>query len=289
MDSNNHEAGYYEKLDGNRVLCRLCPHHCNIRPDHTGICGVRHNREGTLYAMSYGGITSVALDPIEKKPLARFNPGSMILSVGSYGCNFKCTFCQNHSISMCKPETIYISPEDLVQKALKLKPNGNIGIAYTYNEPLISYEYVYDCCVPARENGLKNVIVSNGYIEQEPLKELLPFVDAMNIDLKSFGDDFYSKICGGVPEHVRNTIETSSKSCHVEVTTLIIPGLNDSENEMDSLVSWLASVNPEIPLHLSRFFPTYKMQDRPPTPVETIRSLVRIAKQRLKYVYTGNI
>ena len=190
---------------------------------------------------------------------------------------------------MEKPETIEIPPDLLIQKALELKPHHNIGIAYTYNEPLISYEYVYDCSKLARENGLKNVIVSNGYVSIDPLKALLPYVDAMNIDLKSFGDDFYSRICGGLPKYVRNTIEMAAGSCHVEVTTLIIPGLNDSVEEMNSLVTWLASINPEIPLHLSRFFPGFQMQDRPPTPIQTIQSLVKVAKQHMKYVYAGNI
>lgn len=288
-ESIAHTAMFFEKLKDDRVLCRLCPHNCNIPSGRTGICGVRHNHDGVLMAESYGQITSVSLDPIEKKPLARFHPGSSILSAGSYGCNFKCTFCQNHTISMCKPETVHIPPDLLVQKAVELKPQRNIGIAYTYNEPLISYEYVYDCSRLAKEYDLKNVVVTNGYIEQAPLKGLLPFIDAMNIDLKSFGDDFYSKICGGLPEHVMSTIETASKACHVEVTTLIIPDLNDSEDEMESLASWLASINPEIPLHLSRFFPKYKMQDRPPTSTGTIKALERIAGRHLKYVYTGNM
>lgn len=253
-------------------------------------------------AESYGQITSLALDPIEKKPLARFHPGSFILSAGSYGCNFRCRFCQNHTISMnrmqndsqdpCRagwPGSVYISPENLVEKALELVPEGNIGIAYTYNEPLIAYEYVYDCSRLAHEKGLKNVVVSNGYISMEPLQEILPFIDAFNIDLKSFKDEFYTKICAGMPEPVKNTIKLAAASCHVEVTTLIIPGLNDSEAEMEELSAWLSSISPDIPLHLTRFFPNYKMQDRPPTPPDTIYSLVRIAREHLKYVYTGNL
>lgn len=301
-DRTAHPARYYEKLDDNRIRCLLCPHQCDIRPGHTGICGVRRNPGGTLMAESYGQITSLALDPIEKKPLARFHPGSFILSAGSYGCNFRCPFCQNHTISMnrmqndrqdtCRagwPRSVYISPEDLVEKALELVPEGNIGIAYTYNEPLIAYEYVYDCSRLAHEKGLKNVVVSNGYISMEPLQEILPFIDAFNIDLKSFKDEFYTKICAGMPEPVKNTIKLAAASCHVEVTTLIIPGLNDSEAEMEELSAWLSSISPDIPLHLTRFFPNYKMQDRPPTPPDTIYSLVRIAREHLKYVYTGNL
>lgn len=301
-DNKQHHAIYYEELDNRRVRCHLCPHHCNIPSGHTGICGVRHNHDGVLVAESYGQITALALDPIEKKPLARFHPGSLILSAGSYGCNLKCSFCQNHTISMSRKQaakqdpfrigrsrSVYISPEDLVEKAIDLVPEGNVGIAYTYNEPLISYEYVYDCSRLARKNGLKNVLVSNGYVSQEPLRRLLPFIDAMNIDLKSFGDEFYREICGGVSQHVKNTIEMAAKSCHVEVTTLIIPGLNGSEEEMEDLVSWLSSLSPDIPLHLSRFFPNYKMLDRPPTPPEKIYSLVDIAREYLRYVYTGNL
>lgn len=295
------EAMYYDKLEEGKVRCLLCPHGCIIRPGHTGICGVRYNREGTLVAESYGQIMALALDPIEKKPLARFYPGSFILSCGSYGCNFRCSFCQNHAISMYRIRDAYsgsdvtgrrpvhIPPENLAEKALELAADSNIGVAYTYNEPFISYEYVYDCSRLVHENGLKNVLVTNGYVSPKPLKELLPYIDAMNIDLKSFRDDFYRKICGGCLEPVKSTIETAAGLCHVEITTLIIPGLNDSAEEMEELSSWLSSVSPEIPLHITRFFPNYKMQDRPPTPPETIYSLVRIARKHLKYVYTGNI
>lgn len=299
---SNHPAMYYEKLDNAMVRCRLCPHRCVLRPGHAGICGVRRNDSGALIAESYGQITSLALDPIEKKPLARFHPGSFILSAGSYSCNFRCRFCQNHTISLSsvmdndqasfhgrRPDSVYVSPDVLVDKALELVPEGNIGIAYTYNEPLIGYEYVYDCSRLAHEKGLKNVVVTNGYISREPLQELLPFIDAFNIDLKSFRDAFYRKVCGGLSEPVKETIAAAAASCHVEVTTLIIPGLNDSDEEMEALAAWLASVSPDIPLHLSRFFPRYKMLDRPPTPPEKIYSLVDIAREHLKYVYTGNL
>lgn len=299
---SNHPAMYYEKLDNAMVRCRLCPHRCVLRPGHAGICGVRRNDSGALIAESYGQITALALDPIEKKPLARFHPGSFILSAGSYSCNFRCRFCQNHTISLSsvmdndqasfhgrRPDSVYVSPDILVDKALELVPEGNIGIAYTYNEPLIGYEYVYDCSRLAHEKGLKNVVVTNGYISREPLQELLPFIDAFNIDLKSFRDAFYRKVCGGLSEPVKETIAAAAASCHVEVTTLIIPGLNDSDEEMEALAAWLASVSPDIPLHLSRFFPRYKMLDRPPTPPEKIYSLVDIAREHLKYVYTGNL
>lgn len=283
------KALYFEPLEESKVRCVLCPHHCLIASGKSGICGVRENRSGQLYGTSYGEITSISLDPIEKKPLARFHPGSSILSVGSFGCNLKCSFCQNHGISMEKPDSLYLSPRELVDKALALVPRGNIGIAYTYNEPLISYEYVLDCSRLARREGLKNVLVTNGYISQDPLAELLAFIDAMNIDLKSFQDDFYLNICGGLTSPVKQTITMSSETCHVEITTLIIPGANDSEREMEDLAKWLASVDPAIPLHINRFFPRYKMQDRPPTPVQTIHTLAGIARKHLAYVYTGNL
>ena len=232
----------------------------------------------------------MALDPIEKKPLARYRPGTRILSVGSYGCNLNCPFCQNHSISMAteeSAETVFVPPEALVQKALELVPRGNIGIAYTYNEPLISYEYVTDCARLAHENGLINVLVTNGNICEEPLRELLPLIDAMNIDLKGFTDDFYKKLHGDL-ETVKQTISAASESCHVEVTTLIIPEENDGPAEMEDLSAWLAGINADIPLHISRFFPRYRYGNKCPTPVDTVYSLAEVARRHLRYVYTGN-
>lgn len=272
------------------VLCVICPHNCVIEEGNYGYCGARMNREGRIVDDNYGKITSIALDPIEKKPLKRFFPGSAILSVGSYGCNFRCSFCQNHSISMVRSSDgcMHATPETLVEKAVKFKPQGNIGLAYTYNEPLIGFEFVFDCAKLASENGLKNVAVTNGYINEKPLKALLPYIDAFNIDLKSFSPDFYKSI-GGDLEVVKRSIEIASEKSHVEVTTLIIAGENDSEEEIRKLSQWLSSVNPEIPLHISRFFPAYKMKDRNPTPAETIFKLADTARKSLKYVYLGNI
>ena len=272
------------------AICEICPHRCSIEEGKTGFCRARVNSGGKITCVSYGRLTSIALDPIEKKPLARFFPGSKILSVGSYGCNLRCPFCQNYDISMAahkNTETCFVMPDQLVETALELIPKGNIGIAYTYNEPLIGYEYVYDCASAARENGLRNVVVTNGYLCEEPLLKLLPLIDAMNIDLKGFTDAFYRKLSGDL-ETVKRTIEHSAKSCHVEVTTLILPGENDSDEEMERLSSWLASVNPGIPLHISRFFPRYQYKDKTSTPVETIYRLAGIAKKHLRYVYTGN-
>lgn len=270
--------------------CGICPHACRIEEGHRGFCGARANRGGEIVDENYGMLTSLALDPIEKKPLRRFFPGSLVLSAGSYGCNFRCPFCQNYEISMADGEksgAVFVSPEALAQKALELRPKGNIGLAFTYNEPLISYEYVRDCSRLNRENGMKNVVVTNGYVCEKPLRELLPLVDAMNIDLKSFSEEFYRRIGGGL-EDVKRTISIAAKECHVEVTTLIVPGENDSPGEMERLSEWLAGVGGEIPLHVTRFFPRYQMRDKEPTPAEEVYSLADVARKSLRYVYEGN-
>lgn len=274
-----------------KIVCDICPHHCSLEEGQLGFCRARANRGGKIVCDNYGRITSIALDPVEKKPLKRFFPGSFILSVGSYGCNLRCPFCQNYEISMADGNEIsteQVMPEILVGMALSLIKEGNIGIAYTYNEPLISYEYIVDCAGLAREKGLKNVLVTNGYVCEEPLLKLLPYVDAMNIDLKSFTGEFYKKIKGDL-EAVKRTIALAAKQCHVEVTTLIIPGENDSEDEMNELSSWLASIDPEIPLHVTRFFPRWRMSDKKATPVEKIYNLAGIARRNLHYVYEGNV
>jgi pyruvate formate lyase activating enzyme len=273
-----------------RVQCEICPHHCKIEEGHVGLCKGRTNLDGKIISENYGKLTRFALDPIEKKPLYHFYPGSKILSIGSYGCNLNCPFCQNCDISMVgggEIETQEITCEELVEKALEVKNRGNIGIAYTYNEPLIGYEFVRDCATLAKQKGLKNVVVSNGYICEEPLKELLPVIDAFNIDLKGFTEEFYHKLRGDL-ETVKRTIELTADQCHVEVTTLIIPGENDSEEEMEALSSWIASINPEIPLHISRFFPRWKMQDKEATPVKQVYRLAQIARKHLRNVHEGN-
>lgn len=277
-----------------RARCGICHHGCNLSDGQFGVCRARRNRGGKIVCESYGRITSIALDPIEKKPLYRFKPGSRILSVGSYGCNMRCSFCQNCEISMADPEKaedevrrIELSPRELVDKAVALKPYGNVGLAYTYNEPFIWYEFVMDCAKLIRDNGLVNVAVTNGCILEGPLLEILPFIDAMNIDLKSFRHEFYKRM-GGDLDTVLNTIKTAAKYCHVEVTTLIIPGENDAEEEMEEIASWLAGVDKNITLHVTRFFPAWKMTDRPPTPVRTVYALAGVAKKYLPYVYAGN-
>jgi len=273
-----------------KVQCEICPHHCKIEEGHIGLCKGRTNQKGKIVSENYGRLTALSLDPIEKKPLNHFYPGTSILSVGSYGCNLKCPFCQNFDISMVSKSDIdstQITCEELIAKAMELKSIGNIGIAYTYNEPLIGYEFVRDCARIAKAQELKNVVVTNGYICEEPFKELLPHIDAFNIDLKCFTEEFYHKLRGDLAT-VKHTIELAAAECHVEVTTLIIPGENDSEEEMGALSKWLAGINPEIPLHISRFFPRWHMQDLEATPVKRVYRLAEVARGNLRYVHEGN-
>ncbi|MDR1573964.1 MAG: AmmeMemoRadiSam system radical SAM enzyme [Clostridiales Family XIII bacterium] len=279
------EARFY-KREGGDARCELCPHCCLIPDGQTGLCGARRNAGGTLYAESYGRASSLALDPIEKKPLHHFRPGSRILSMGSYGCNMACSFCQNSSISQARPETEFVSPERLTDIAASVP--GNLGLAFTYNEPLIGAEYLLDAAPLLKQSGMKVVLVSNGMICEEPLEALLPFIDAINIDLKAFTPSFYHRM-GGDLETVKRSIARCAESCHTEVTTLIIPGENDGDGETEALSRWLASISRDIPLHLSRFFPRYEMTEKPPTPVSTLARLAEIAGRSLTYVHVGNV
>ncbi|MDK2800299.1 MAG: pyruvate formate lyase activating enzyme [Clostridiales bacterium] len=281
------EAMYYNKIEDKKVHCYLCPHNCRIAPGKVGICRVRENRDGILYSLNYGKVSSAAMDPIEKKPLYHFYPGSDILSVGSFGCNLTCSFCQNWSIAHKVPHTDSVTAEQLIKTAQEHK--NCIGIAYTYNEPSIWYEYVYETAVKAKEAGLKNVLVTNGYISQQPLKDILPYIDAMNIDVKGFTNEYYTTICGGTLEEVKKTVEIAALLCHIEVTTLVVPDLNDSIREIRELSQWIAGINPRIPLHLTRYFPNYKMTDRHPTPVETLYKAREEAEKYLTYVHLGNV
>lgn len=271
------------------AVCPICPRHCALREGQTGACRARVCRDGRVVCGNYGRVTSLALDPIEKKPLRRFRPGSLILSAGSYGCSLACPWCQNAEISARGPETdwTYLSPEALTERALALVPRGNIGLAFTYNEPTVGWEYLMDTAALAVSRGLQTVLVTNGSLCREPLLALLPFIDAMNIDLKGFTPELYRRI-GGDLETVRAAIALSQARCHVEVTTLIVPGRNDSEAEMDAEAAWLASLSPELPLHISRFFPRYKLSDVPATPVDTVYRLRDTAARHLRWVYTGN-
>ena len=284
------------------MRCNVCFRHCDIKEGGLGFCGARTCRDGKVIPSNYGKITGFMLDPIEKKPLARFYPGSRVLSVGSYGCNLRCPFCQNYDISWSEQamrlseECEEISPEELTSAALSLKDKENIGVAFTYNEPLIGYEFVRDTARLIHENGMKNVLVSNGTAELSVLEEILPYIDAMNIDLKGFTDRYYNDILGGSRKMVMDFIERAVKDCHVELTTLIIPGENDSEEEMREMTAWISSlkdtsgkdIGSGVPLHISRFFPRFKMTDRDATPVRKIYRLAEVARERLQYVYTGN-
>ena len=255
-------------------------------------------RNGEIVPLNYGIVSSIALDPIEKKPLARFCPGSRILSVGSFGCNLRCPFCQNHEISWSRQAKAYadtaetVSPEELVDLALRTRPKGNIGLAFTYNEPLIGYEFVRDTAKLAHAEGLKNVMVTNGAAELAVLEELRPYIDAMNIDLKGFTDRYYSDVLGGDRQQVMAFIEAAVRFCHVELTTLIVPGENDSEEEMRELSAWVSNLREpdgeSVPLHISRFFPRFHMTDQKPTDVRLIYRLARIAREKLDHVYPGN-
>lgn len=273
-------------------ICPICPRRCNLSEGQIGFCKARACFNGKIISLNYGRVSSVALDPIEKKPLYHFFPGSAILSVGGFGCNLRCPFCQNHHISMGgmnEVPTQPMTPQELTLLALDLvkRPHGNLGVAFTYNEPFISYEYVRDCCTLLHQAGLKTVLVTNGHINKEPLLELLPLIDAMNIDLKGFSDEYYQYV-GGSFECVKETIATAFDKCHVEVTTLIVPTKNDSDAQMADEAKWLASLSPEIPLHISRYFPHYKVTDIAPTPVETVHRLCDVARQYLHYVHSGN-
>ncbi len=279
------EALYYERLADGRVKCLLCPHFCLLKDGEVGLCKGRKNEGGVLYAVNYGETTSLAVDPIEKKPLYHFIPGSQILSCAPNGCNLACPYCQNAEISQGKVSTRYVPPDRLVKLA---KQYDSVGIAYTYSEPLVWYEYLLDAGRLAQENALKNVLVTNGLINREPLEELLPLIDAMNIDLKSMRENFYKRVVKGDLETVLNTIRLSKKRTHVELTNLVIPTMNDSEEELRELIDWVAELGVDTPLHFSRYFPHYKFSLEP-TPVETLRRAWDLAKEKLRYVYVGNV
>ena len=272
------------------AICNTCMHHCRLKPGQKGLCRARVNEGGRIRCENYGRLTSMALDPIEKKPLRLFEPGSQILSVGSYGCNLRCPFCQNHEISMVRPdmsEDCYLSPDTLAEIAANCREKGNIGMAFTYNEPLVGWEYVLDTAKLVKDAGMKNVIVTNGTASPEILEKLLPYIDAMNIDLKGFSEEYYRKL-GGSFTAVKEFIVQAAANCHVELTTLIVPGENDSVREMEEEAAWIASVDREIPLHVSRFFPRYQMREIEATAVKKVYTLAETAGKYLKYVYTGN-
>ena len=279
------------------ATCGVCPRHCRLAPCALGACRARRNVGGTVVPEAYGHVTSLALDPVEKKPLARFRPGSYLLSVGGYGCNLACPFCQNHQISQAGEKDVRwreLSPEGLVAIAEEARARDPrvIGIAHTYNEPLVTWEYVADTARLARERGLVTVLVSNGCVELGVIDELAPLLDAANVDLKGFSPAFY-EACGGAAgslDAVRGTIGrlVAEPGCHLEVTTLVVPGMNDSEEEIDQIAAWLAGLDDKIVYHVTRYFPRWRMTDVPATPVATVRHLADVARRHLPHVHLGN-
>ncbi len=272
------------------TICGVCMHRCRLEPGQRGICGARANRGGVIVCENYGQITGLALDPIEKKPLKRYRPGSLVLSAGSYGCNLRCPFCQNYEISIgygTIPQTAYMAPQSLADTALHYKDRGNIGVAFTYNEPLVGWEYVRDTARLVKERGMDTVLVTNGSASLDTLAAILPWIDAMNIDLKGFREAYYHKL-GGNLNVVKEFIKQAAAECHVELTTLIVPGENDSVEELEEEAEWIASLDPDIPLHVTRFFPQFRMTDREATDVGQIYWLADAARRYLKHVFVGN-
>ncbi|HOO84443.1 MAG TPA: AmmeMemoRadiSam system radical SAM enzyme [Prolixibacteraceae bacterium] len=287
-----YEASYYNKLENKAVQCTLCPRNCIIEEGKFGNCNARRNRNGILSSEVFSKIAAIDTDPIEKKPLFHFYPGSQILSVGTTGCNFHCVFCQNHAISQCNNRSPVIiktiSPSELITIASKTQKN--IGIAFTYNEPVINFEYVIECSRLAKMNQLKTVMVSNGYINPDPLEMLLNFIDAFNIDLKGFSDTFYKKYTKGTLKPVLETIQQiKAKGKHIELTMLVLPTINDDEKQFEAMCKWISKkIGPNTVLHLSRYFPRYELNQYP-TPAELLFSLFDIAKNYLNHVYIGNM
>jgi pyruvate formate lyase activating enzyme len=281
-----HQALYYTSEGNKKIQCHLCPHNCIIQDGKTGICRQRKNIEGVLYSLNYAQVASINLDPMEKKPLYHFYPGEQILSIGTNGCNLSCQFCQNWSISQSDSPTEIIKPEEVI----KLAHQYNSGfIAYTYNEPLIWYEYVLETARLSQKSGIKNVLVTNAHINKEPLGELLPYISAMNIDVKSIRSDFYRRLCKAGLEPVLEAAKCTKKTCHIEITNLVITGENDTETEIEELALWIAThLGKDTPLHLSAYFPAYKLNN-PPTPIETLLKAYEIARKHLYFVYIGNV
>lgn len=286
------EAGYYRKKEGNQVECLLCPHHCTIRPGDAGKCRIRTNNNGTLMADMYGNLSAVHIDPVEKKPLYHFHPGKEILSLGGLGCNFSCNCCQNYSISQTGkndfPRVIKMSLENILFEAEKAL--DNIGVAYTYNEPGVWYEYMFEIAKLIKEKGMKNAMVSNGYINKKPLLDLLPFMDAFNIDLKCFDSNLHEQFTGGKLKFVLNTLKAIVKEGrHLEVTHLLVPGLSDDIQKFNEMVNWIRDeLGDSTPLHISRYFPKFHM-DSNATPAEMLRDYAEIAAEKLHFVYLGNV
>ncbi len=280
------EALYWHAVSESRVKCDLCPRRCVIRDGERGDCNLRENREGGLYAAAYGELVSTAIDPIEKKPLYHFRPGDAVLSTGPNGCNLHCRGCQNYQISQDRAPTYYLSPEALAQLAAA---HESPGIAYTYTEPLVWWEYVRDACEAARSRGLYNVAVTNGYLEEEPAREIAPYLDAANVDIKSLSSEFYRDYCDGKLEPVLRTATIFKELLHLEITYLLVTGLSDGEEEVTAFAKWVVeNLGPDTPVHFSRYFPHFEM-DAPPTPTHHLLRAKEIADRDLYYVYLGNV
>lgn len=275
------------------ATCKTCPHECELAEGQVGLCRSRRARDGVVAAEGYGRITSLALDPIEKKPIACWRSGTTVLSLGGYGCNMRCPFCQNASIAQAGAQDLAwreVTPQEVVEAALDLRDRRCIGIAYTYNEPLVAWEFVRDTARLAHEAGLVNVLVSNGMATEAVMADLAPLVDAANIDLKCFTAEGYRSLGGNLDAVKRSIgILAAEPGCHLEVTTLVVPGFSDDDEQVDSMARWLASLDPSIPYHLTRFFPQHRMQDVPPTPRATLDRLAAIAQRHLLTVILGNV
>ncbi len=287
------EAAFYIKQSNEKVICRLCPHECLIPESGFGVCRVRQNRDGKLYSENYGMIAALHSDPIEKKPLYHFYPGKNILSAGTTGCNLRCRFCQNYGLSRAEVRESFkdMSPvkiEDLVDRVVESA--DNIGVSFTYNEPAIWFEFVMDVSKELQKAGKRNVMVSNGFINRGPLEKMLEYVDAFNIDLKSFNDKFYREVTHSSLGPVLETIKKISQSDrHLELTHLVIPGLNDKVEEFSAMVNWIANeTGSEVPLHISRYYPAYLMNNEP-TPIDTLEKFYEVAREKLHYVFLGNV
>jgi pyruvate formate lyase activating enzyme len=289
------EAMLYEKKAQGRVLCNLCSHRCLIDEERFGICGVRQNRGGVLYTHAYGRLISANVDPIEKKPIFHLAPGSSSYSIATIGCNFRCGFCQNWQISQTKEAKclglsgeLSMTPEAIVNQA---RHTGSKSISYTYTEPTIFFEYAYETSRLAKKQGLRNIFVTNGYMTREALETIAPYLDAANVDLKSFSEDYYKKVCGARLAPVLDSIRfMKSLNIWIEVTTLLVPNLNDSKEEIERIAFFIAGLGREIPWHISRFYPQYKMNDSSPTPLSTLKMAERIGREAgLRYVYLGNV
>lgn len=287
-----HKAALFDRLDGKKAQCHVCAHECIIADGKAGFCGVRVNREGDLFSLIYGTVSSEAVDPIEKKPLYHFLPGTLSYSQGTIGCNFRCAHCQNWTISQVSLEEAYtreLSPEESVARALD---SGSASMAWTYNEPTIWHEFTYDSARLAHESGLKTVYVTNGYITEEALRDISPHLDAFRVDIKAFDDDFYKKTCRA---HLQPVLDASAVArelgMHIEVINLIIPGMNDDEQQMRELIGWIRdNLGPQTPIHFTRFYPMYRMQDSSPTPVATLEKAWQMAKDEgIEYPYVGNV